>query len=166
MIGEWTLFSNHGHVLFCLAKNNDARLRDVAATVGITERAVQKIVRELQDAGFVAVTKHGRCNRYRINTRKPLRHAIEADCTVGRLLQAVVGDTPGETHVERSEGKADSMPGKAAEKPQRKPESATTAEARPAARPAEKPKKPKPADRGTTRTREGPPDSSQQGNLF
>ena len=49
-------------------------LRDVAAEVGITERAVQKIVRDLQDAGFLTVTKQGRCNRYRINKRRSLRH--------------------------------------------------------------------------------------------
>ncbi|HKX56204.1 MAG TPA: hypothetical protein VJN01_08885, partial [Xanthomonadales bacterium] len=54
-MGEWTLFSNHGHVLVCLAKNNQARLRDVAADVGITERAVQNILRELQGSGLVQV---------------------------------------------------------------------------------------------------------------
>jgi hypothetical protein len=87
MMGDWTLFSNHGHVLVCLARNREARLRDVASDIGITERAVQKIVHELQSAGFVTISKHGRCNRYEINTRKNLRHALEAQCTVGRLLQ-------------------------------------------------------------------------------
>jgi len=86
-MGEWTLFSNHGHVLVCLARDNEARLRDVANDVGITERAVQKIVRELQQAGFIAITKHGRCNRYDIQTRQHLRHPLESDCSVGRLLQ-------------------------------------------------------------------------------
>jgi len=86
-MGDWTLFSNHGHVLVCLARNREARLRDVASDIGITERAVQKIVHELQSAGFVNISKHGRCNRYEINTRKNLRHALEAQCTVGRLLQ-------------------------------------------------------------------------------
>jgi len=86
MMGDWTLFSNYGHVLVCLAKNHEARLRDVAADVGITERAVQKIVRDLQEAGFIVVSKQGRCNRYRINRRKALRHKLEAKCTVGQLL--------------------------------------------------------------------------------
>ncbi len=86
-MSDWTLFSNHGHVLVCLARDNEVRLRSVADDVGITERAVQKIVRELQQAGFVAISKHGRCNRYDINARKTLRHALEAKCTVGRLLQ-------------------------------------------------------------------------------
>lgn len=88
-MGEWTLFSNHGHVLVCLARDNGARLRNVADAVGITERAVQKIVRELQQAGFISIKKHGRCNRYDINTRKTLRHALESKCSVGRLLQVL-----------------------------------------------------------------------------
>jgi hypothetical protein len=86
-MGEWTLLSNHGHVLVCLAKNNEARLRDVAADVGITERAVQNILRELQQSGMVSVNKHGRCNHYQVNPRISLRHPLEAHCTVGHLLQ-------------------------------------------------------------------------------
>jgi len=86
-MSNWTLFSNHGHVLVCLSRDNEARLRNVAYDVGITERAVQKIVSELQQAGMISITKHGRCNRYEINTRKPMRHALEAKCTVGKLLQ-------------------------------------------------------------------------------
>jgi len=92
MMGDWTLFSNHGHVLVCLARNNEARLRDVAVDVGITERAVQKIVRELQQADFISISKQGRCNRYDINTRQNLRHALEAQCTVGRLLHLLASE--------------------------------------------------------------------------
>ena len=88
-MGDWTFFSNYGHVLVCLARNREARLRDVAAQVGITERAVQKIVRDMQDAGILTVTKHGRCNRYRINRRKSLRHSLESHCTVGKLLTLI-----------------------------------------------------------------------------
>jgi len=88
-MGDWTFFSNYGHVLVCLARNREARLRDVALEVGITERAVQKIVRDLQNAGFVTVSKQGRCNRYRINKRKTLRHGLESHCTVGKLLALV-----------------------------------------------------------------------------
>jgi len=89
-MGEWTFFSNYGHVLVCLAKHREARLRDVALEVGITERAVQKIVHDLQDKGYVAVSKQGRCNRYRINNRKTLRHPLESNCTVGRLLALIL----------------------------------------------------------------------------
>jgi DNA-binding Lrp family transcriptional regulator len=86
MMGDWTFFSNYGHVLVCLSRNREVRLRDVATEVGITERAVQKIVRDLQDAGYLTITKQGRCNRYRINRRKTLRHDLESHCTVGKLL--------------------------------------------------------------------------------
>lgn len=85
-MGDWTFFSNYGHVLVCLAKSREVRLRDVAAEVGITERAVQKIVRDLQDAGYITISKQGRCNRYRINRRKTLRHSLQSHCTVGKLL--------------------------------------------------------------------------------
>ena len=88
-MGDWTFFSNYGHVLVCLARNREVRLRDVALEVGITERAVQKIVRDLQDNGFLTVSKQGRCNRYRINKRKTLRHGLESHCTVGKLLALV-----------------------------------------------------------------------------
>ncbi len=93
-MGDWTFFSNYGHVLVCLSRNNEARLRDVAFEVGITERAVQKIVRDMQDAGFITVSKHGRCNRYRLNKRKSLRHGLESHCNVGKLLALVTRPDP------------------------------------------------------------------------
>jgi len=102
-MGDWTVFSNHGHVLVCLAKNNEARLRDVASAVGITERAVQKIVRELQQGEFISISKHGRCNRYDVNTRKNLRHPLQSGCTVGLLLKALTGSG---TRTRKSVGEA------------------------------------------------------------
>lgn len=96
-MSNWTLFSNHGHVLFCLARDREARLRDVAADVGITERAVQKIVRDLQDGGMISVTKSGRRNRYRIHKKKNLRHEIEANCKVRDLIKVVNKDSNVET---------------------------------------------------------------------
>jgi hypothetical protein len=95
-MNNWTLFSNHGHVLVCLAQDNRARLRDVAAAVGITERAVQKIVRDLQDSDMISVRKHGRRNRYDIRGAAPLRHALEAHCKLDDLLRLVdvEKDTP------------------------------------------------------------------------
>ncbi|MDT8319650.1 MAG: winged helix-turn-helix domain-containing protein [Xanthomonadales bacterium] len=90
-MSDWTFFSNYGHVLVCLARDRDVRLRDVAARVGITERATQKIVRDLVDAGYLSVTRHGRCNRYRINRRKALRHRLQSQCTVGQLLRLLAG---------------------------------------------------------------------------
>jgi len=86
----WTFLSNHGHVLVCLAQDADARLRDVAAAVGITERAVQKIVTDLEAAGIVVRERAGRRNHYRLHTDQPLRHPIEAHRTVGALLTMVL----------------------------------------------------------------------------
>ena len=93
-MGNWTFFSNYGHVLVCLSRNNEARLRDVAFEVGITERAVQKIVKDLQEAGFITVAKQGRCNRYWLNKRKSLRHGLESHCNVGKLLALVTRPDP------------------------------------------------------------------------
>ncbi len=91
-MSDWTLFSNHGHVLVCLVRNSEARLRDVAMDVGITERAVQKIVRDLQDGGMVTVTKNGRRNNYRIHGKKTLRHDLESACTLKDLVRFVNKD--------------------------------------------------------------------------
>lgn len=86
---QWTFLSNHSHVLICLARDPSTRMRDVADRVGITERAVQRIVRELVDAGVLETEKLGRRNHYHIRDGIPLRHPLESDCTVGDLLRAV-----------------------------------------------------------------------------
>lgn len=82
----WTFFTNHGHVLVCLAADPTIRTRDIAAQVGITERAAQGIISDLVDAGFVTRTKEGRRNRYEVHPDRPLRHPLEAEHTVGELL--------------------------------------------------------------------------------
>lgn len=87
---HWTFLSNHGHVLVCLASDPAARLRDVAASVGITERAVQKIVDDLAAAGVVSRERSGRRNSYRLNLNAPLRHPLEAHRSVGSLLGMVL----------------------------------------------------------------------------
>jgi predicted ArsR family transcriptional regulator len=89
LMSNWTLLSNHGHVLVCLSRDSEARLRDVAADVGITERAVQKIVRDLQEGGMISVTKSGRRNCYRIHQKQNLRHELEADCTLRDLIRVI-----------------------------------------------------------------------------
>jgi DNA-binding IclR family transcriptional regulator len=85
----WTFLTNHAHVLFCIARDPEVRLRDVAARVGITERAVQRIVTDLEAAGYLTVSKEGRRNRYRIHPELPLRHSIERHCTVQALIELV-----------------------------------------------------------------------------
>ena len=87
---HWTFLSNHAHVLVCLALDPDARLRDVALSVGITERAVQKIVSDLEQAGVIVRERAGRRNSYRLNLEVPLRHALESHKTVGTLLSLVL----------------------------------------------------------------------------
>jgi DNA-binding Lrp family transcriptional regulator len=91
---QWTFLSNHAHVLVCLATDPDSRLRDVAASVGITERAVQKIVGDLEDAGVIERVRAGRRNSYRLRPAVALRHPLESHRTVGALL-AVVLDVQG-----------------------------------------------------------------------
>jgi predicted transcriptional regulator len=85
----WTLLSNHGHVLVCLALDPDARMREVAVRVGITERAVQLIVRDLVDAGMVVVDKVGRRNRYTLAEEQPFRHPLEAHVRIGAFADLV-----------------------------------------------------------------------------
>ena len=102
---EWTFFSNHAHVLVCLAGNRHARLRDVAARVGITERTALRLVSQLAEAGILVRVKEGRRNSYRINLDSYLRHPIEAHCTVGELLGTVLdADTLRELRAEAPEG--------------------------------------------------------------
>ena len=86
---RWTFLTNHTHVLVCIARDPDVRLRDVAQLVGITERAAQGIVGDLVDAGYVSRTRVGRRNRYAINEALPLRHELEQDQPVGKLLDVV-----------------------------------------------------------------------------
>lgn len=86
---SFTFLTNHAHVLICLARDSDLTLRQVAIRVGITERAVLAIVRDLGAAGVIAIQKQGRKNQYRINTRMHLRHPVEMDHTIGELLKAL-----------------------------------------------------------------------------
>jgi DNA-binding MarR family transcriptional regulator len=88
---SWTFLTNHSHVLICLWKQPDMRLREVALVVGITERAVQKIVQELEAGGFLVRQRVGRRNHYRIELDRPLRHPVEAHKTVRDMLQMVAG---------------------------------------------------------------------------
>ena len=90
----WTFLSNYAHVLVCLADNPDARLRDVADRVGITERTAFRLIGELEEAGIIERGKEGRRNHYVINTEAHLRHAIEEHCTVGELLETILHDQP------------------------------------------------------------------------
>jgi len=159
-MSNWTLLSNHGHVLVCLSRDPEARLRDVAADVGITERAVQKIVRDLQDGGMISVTKSGRRNSYRIHKKQTLRHQLEAGCTLRDLI-GVVNRQP------EPPAPADVPAGKTEVKTENAPEAAGR-ESEPAP-PEDKPKADKPAKPKKTGAKSSKSSESlekQQGTLF
>jgi DNA-binding MarR family transcriptional regulator len=88
--GSWTFLSKHGHVLLCIARQPEIRLRDVALRVGITERAVQRIVADLEHGGYLSRVREGRRNRYELHPDQPLRHPIEAHQQVKSLLELVL----------------------------------------------------------------------------
>lgn len=99
---QWTFLTNHARVLLQIARDPDVRLRDIAAGVGITERAVQIIVADLEAAGYITRTRVGRRNRYTVDPSVALRHPSEADHPVGDLLSAFLHreDTPGAASAE------------------------------------------------------------------
>ena len=89
---NWTFLTNHSHVLLCLAKDSSMRIRDLAIDVGITERAVQRILVELVEDGFLEKTKEGRRNVYSLSTNKPLKHPVEAHKNVRDLINLIYDD--------------------------------------------------------------------------
>jgi DNA-binding transcriptional ArsR family regulator len=99
-MAEWTFLSNHARVLVCIAHDPGVRLRDIAATLGITERTAFGIVSDLTDAGYVEKQKDGRRNRYRIQAHLPLPQAVGREPTIGEMLGVLVGKaaTPSDVH--------------------------------------------------------------------
>jgi DNA-binding IclR family transcriptional regulator len=98
---DWDFLTNHAHVLTCVAHDPGIRLRDIAAAVGITERAAHKILSDLVDAGYVLRERRGRRNRYQIVPELPLRHPLVRGREVGELLEPLL----------RSGGPATTRPG-------------------------------------------------------
>jgi DNA-binding transcriptional ArsR family regulator len=86
-IPSWTFLTNHAHVLLCIAGDPESRIRDIASRVGITERAVQRIIGELEEAGYLLIEREGRRNVYRVRDSLPLRHPIERHRKVAVLLE-------------------------------------------------------------------------------
>jgi DNA-binding MarR family transcriptional regulator len=85
----WTFLTNHAHVLICLARDPELVLREVALLVGITERAVQRIVADLEEGGYLERSKEGRRNTYRLTLTKKLRHPVEGNCHVRDLVELI-----------------------------------------------------------------------------
>jgi len=88
---SWTFLSNHAHVLLCIAADSEIRMRDVATRVGITERAVQRIVAELEEGDYLTVTRAGRRNQYTVNANLPLRHPLQSHRTLTHLIDLGLG---------------------------------------------------------------------------
>jgi len=86
---RWTFLTNHTHVLILLGRDPSMVLREVAGRVGITERAVQRIIADLEEGGILEREKIGRKNHYKIHRNQKLRHPIERHRSIGALLQAL-----------------------------------------------------------------------------
>ena len=86
---SWTFLTNHAHVMLCLAKSSSMRARDLASEVGITERAVQRIIAELIEGDYIERFKDGRRNLYKIRDEKPLKHPIESHKKIKDLIKLI-----------------------------------------------------------------------------
>ena len=91
MVANWTFLTNHARVLLSIAHDPGARLRDIAASAGITERAAHGIVTDLTAAGYIVKHKNGRRNRYQIQAHLPLPEPTRPDRTVGDVLTLLAG---------------------------------------------------------------------------
>jgi hypothetical protein len=95
-MGNWTFLTNHARVLMCIARDPGARLRDISAGLGITERSAYAIVTDLIHDGYIIKTKDGRRNRYQIRSDLPLPEPASRHPTVGELLTLLAGAYPAE----------------------------------------------------------------------
>src|SRR3954452_13378336 len=90
----WDFLTNHAHVLICVTDDPGIRLRDIAAAVGITERAAHRIVSELVEGGYLLREREGRRNHYKIVPGRRLRHPLVKEREVGDLLEVLLGSAP------------------------------------------------------------------------
>jgi DNA-binding IclR family transcriptional regulator len=90
-VASWSFLTNHARVLLCIAHDPGMRLRDIAASLGITERSAYGIVTDLTEAGYVVKQKDGRRNRYQIQAHLPLPEATARSRTVGEVLDLLAG---------------------------------------------------------------------------
>ena len=98
----WDFLTNHAHVLICVADDPGIRLRDIAAAVGITERAAHRILSELVEEGYVLRERQGRRNRYQVVPDLPLRHPLVKGREVGDLLEVLLGSARPESPSQRT----------------------------------------------------------------
>lgn len=91
-MAEWTLLTNHGHALLCVARDQGMTLRQIGDCIGITERAAHRIVSDLVEEGYLKKSRVGTRNTYEIRPDVPMRHPLVADHWVGELLAVLVGE--------------------------------------------------------------------------
>jgi predicted transcriptional regulator len=96
--GSWTLLTGHGHVLVEIARSPTARIRDIAAVAGLTERTVQVIVADLEAAGYLTRTRTGRRTRYSVNRGNLFRHSAQEGLRIGPFLDLLTAVGPGDGH--------------------------------------------------------------------
>jgi DNA-binding IclR family transcriptional regulator len=94
MVTSWTFLTNHARVLLCVAHDPGVRLRDIAASLDITERSAFGIITDLVEAGYVIKEKDGRRNRYNIQAHLPLSEPVSQERTIGEVLALLVGAGP------------------------------------------------------------------------
>ena len=92
--GSWTLLTGHGHVLVEIARNPEARIRDISAVVGLTERTVQAVVADLEADGYLTRTRAGRRTRYTVNHDSLFRHSAQEGLRVGPFLALLSASAP------------------------------------------------------------------------
>jgi hypothetical protein len=90
-VDNWTFLTNHGRALLCIAHDPEVRLRDIASSLGITERTVYGIVNDLTEAGYVVKEKDGRRNRYQVQHHLPLPESPDREQAIGEVLGVLTG---------------------------------------------------------------------------
>jgi hypothetical protein len=119
-VERWNFLTNHGRVLLCIARDPGVRLRDAAASLGITERSAHAIIADLAAAGYVVKHKHGRRNRYQIQAHLPLPEPASMEPAIGDVLALLVGGravpnlrdpAPAREHANLNDGDHDEVPG-------------------------------------------------------
>ncbi|MEA2407955.1 MAG: hypothetical protein QOE69_2074 [Thermoleophilaceae bacterium] len=92
---SWSFLTNHAQVLVCIAQDPGIRLREIGEAVGITERAAHRIVSELADAGYIVRERHGRRNRYTVQSQLPVPDPVAREQKIGDLLAILVSHNRG-----------------------------------------------------------------------
>jgi predicted transcriptional regulator len=91
-VGQWSFITNHARVLLLIARDQTLRLRDIASTLDITERAAQRIVSELVDAGYLTRKREGRRNTYKVHSKEPMRAPQARETGIGEILDVLLAN--------------------------------------------------------------------------